>query len=662
MRPLAPALALSSLGLLVLSTFSYAETEKDVPAPVQSPPIEVSAFRLPTLLTETTQGVNIVTSADIAARNPAHIAEVLQAVPGLQVDRIGGAGGFSSIYVRGSDPEHVLVLIDGIRMNNPLLSRGGGYDLSAIDPASVERIEIIRGTGSALYGSDAIGGVVNIVTKRPTQDALRFDVGGAAGNQRYLAGHGRVQGSANGIGYSAGVAKMQDGRNSSGGEIDLLTLDGSVTAEPLPGLSVRAFARHNDRESTAFPDASGGIRLAVLRTLEERDASEDTLGANARYRITDQMSVGLQVTYYDREEDTVSPGVDGNIPAGRTRTDLTRNNLVLTGHSTLPMNSDLTVGYEYQREEGDNRGSLAFLGSTDFSRSRDTNALFAAWKAKPMEALVVNAELRYDKVEGFDAEFSPGLGARYTLPFGTSIKGRYSEGFRAPSFIALASPLVGNPNLTAETSRSLEAGAEHAITDQILAGLTVFRTKTRNLVDFDSTFGTGPLGIGQNVNRKSVDGKGFEAQVDARLFDQIKLGGSYTYTSLDVAGTTSKLRNRPKHRAALTALYSIDTVSQVAWNTIYVGSTNDFSYPTGETRVGSYTRTDVSYSTQWQNLKASFAIDNLFDQDYEEFVGFRAPGVRYRLSLSATFLRDQLSVWGTSQMADGPVSCRNWPT
>jgi vitamin B12 transporter len=612
---------------LLLCTHSFAQ---DTTPEAEAPAVEVSAFRIPALITEAAQGVSVVTSRDIQERNPASAAELLQMVPGVQVDRMGGAGGLSSIYIRGSDPEHVLVLVDGVRMNDPLLSRGGAYDLSAIDPASIERIEVIRGTGSTMYGADAIGGVVNIITKRGAKEGLSLSGGLGVGTKGYASGNGRVAGGNEQVQYSVGAALLKDGRESDGGELDLTTFDGAVSLQAMPGTQVKFFARHNERESTMFPETSGGIRLATDRTLELRDATETTFGANAVYAPSDLWGARIQISRYDRKEDLNSPGVGFSIPASVSTTEFVRDSFLASGSVKLPLNSDLSAGYEYQNEDGDSRSVLAFIGPADFQLKRHTNALFAAWKSKPIENLIVLADLRYDRISGLSSETSPGAAVRYNLPSGTSLKARYSEGFRPPSFFALADPNVGSPNLVSETSRSVEIGAEQVLGEYGQLGASVFKTRTKNLIDFDST-------IFKMVNRDTVESEGIEVQGTARPIAGLNVGASYTYVSTDILNSTDNLRNRPKHRASLTVNYEVDQASRVSLNAVYVSRSFDFSNPTGESQVDSYFRTDIGYSYRWQQFTASAAIDNVLDEKYEEFVGFTNPGRRFRVSVSAAF-------------------------
>ncbi len=247
-------------------------------------------------------------------------------------------------------------------------------------------------------------------------------------------------------------------------------------------------------------------------------------------------------------------------------------------------------------------------------------------------------DLRYDRISNLSSETSPSAAVRYNFPAsGTALKARYSEGFRPPSFFALASPIVGNPNLVSETSRSGELGVEQALGDSAQLGASVFKTRTKNLIDFDSTFGTGPIGFGQIVNRNTVESKGIELQFTSRPVTRLNAGANYTYMTTDILNSASKLRNRPKHRASVSFGYEVDEASKVTWNTVYVGKSLDFSDPTNEVELSGYFRTDVAYAYRWQRFTASFAIDNLFGKEYEEFVGFTNPGRRYRIGVSAVF-------------------------
>ncbi len=636
-------LAVSTAGLAAALACGHSSAQ-DASSGMEAPPVEVTAFRVPVLESETAQGVTVVTRREIETRNATTMADILQTVPGVQVDRQGGPGGISSIYIRGSDPEHVLVLIDGVRMNDPLLARGGAYDLSAIDPATIERIEVIRGAGSAIYGADAIGGVVNIVTRRPTESGVRVSGGAEAGSQDYRAANARVTGNTGRVQFTAGAATLEEGENSDGGELQRNSLHGSLAIQATEQNGVSAFARASKRESTAFPDSSGGVRLAVIRTLEQRDADETLFGGGVAYAPSEQWRVDLRLSRYARDEDIDSPGVAPGpgapffgIPGTRSTTELTRDAALLSGTLKLPAQSDLTVGYERQDEDGDSRSVITGLGPADFRLERETDSWFAALKTKPVENLVILLDVRHDDISNLESETSPAAGARYDFPnTGTALKARYSEGFRPPSFYSLASPIVGNANLKSETSRSSELGIEQALGNSVRLGASVFRTRTRNLIDFDPTV-PGPIGFGQIVNRDSVETEGVEVFATLKPMQRLDIGASYTYATADIIDSTAELRNRPEHRASLSLAWQVNEASRFTWHTVYVGEFRDFSVPTDEIEMDSYSRTDIAYSYKWNRLTASAAIDNLFDDDFEEFVGFVNPGRRFRVGVSVAF-------------------------
>ena len=182
MRPVDVLRALPCAALLLVGLSARAQDERG-----PAPNVEVSAYRVPMTLQETTQGASLIDRQDIEARKPTSIFDLLQPLPGVHVDQLG-PGGVSNIYIRGSDPEQVLVLIDGVRVNDPMLSRGGSYDISSIDPAMVERIEVLRGAGSAIYGADGVSGVVNFRLQKHFEGA---SLRGQAGTSGYGDGTNR---------------------------------------------------------------------------------------------------------------------------------------------------------------------------------------------------------------------------------------------------------------------------------------------------------------------------------------------------------------------------------------------------------------------------------------------------------------------------------------
>ncbi len=641
--------ALSRLAGIGLVGSSMIFAQQVSAEPLVTPDVEVTAYRLPTLVSETSQGVSVVTREQIEARNPASVVELMREVPGLYVDQLGGPGGVASIHIRGSDPENVLVLIDGVRVNDPMLSRGGSYDLSSLDLVDVERIEVIRGSGSAIYGADAMGGVVNIVTRRATNEGVTGSAGVEGGGQDYSRATGSISGGTDKVRFTANAAGLKDGEVEDGGTLDLTTVSGTLSYNASAGNTVGLFARQNDRDSTSFPDFSGGIRLAENRTLEQRDAKETAYGASVDLRPKERLDLKFNFSRYERKEDIDSPGVAFGpnppffVPPSVSSTDFTRDTALASALAHLPLDSELVLGYEYMKEDGVNQ-SVIDLSTIppvfskvpgDFSLVRKTDSVFAELKSVPVENLTVQLGLRYDSPSDLEDETSPSAGVRYDFAnTGTALKAHYSEGFRPPSFYSLGDPLVGDPDLQSETSKGYELGIEQALSGTMgRIMVNVFRTDYRNLIDYDPTAGpTGSL-----VNRGEVDVEGAEFILQLQPFDGLQLGLNYTYVNSDIVDSTDRLQNRPENQGAFTLRYMPTVAWEMAWTTLYVGDFYDSSVPTGEVEMPDYTRSDVSAAYRLKAFTLTVAIDNLFDEQYEQYVGFVDPGRRARAGISARF-------------------------
>jgi outer membrane cobalamin receptor len=628
--------------VMVLAAREAASQQSETPGPeTTTPPVEISAYRVPLSTTEAVQGVSVITPDQIDARKPSSVIDMLQLVPGVQVDQVGAPGGVANVYIRGSDPEQVLILVDGIRVNDPMLSRGGSYDLSNIDPAGVERIEVLRGGGSAIYGADAMGGVINIVTRRGGPQAAEITLNGGIGGDGYGELGLRVAGNTEQVSASVSGSYLADGEASQGGTLNLNTIGATLAFHPSARVDFGVFVNGIDRKSSSFPDQSGGIELAAIRTLEDRQMQQNTVGANVSLTPWDPVTFKLQLSQYTNDEQIQSPGVapgPGNpfgLPAQLSDTEFTRDSILVSAAARLPYQSDLVVGYERLNETGNSDSVIVgFPFPVLFDLNRVTNSWFVSFKSVPVPNLVLLLELRNDEVSDQGSQLSPGAGLRYTFPTQTTFKAHYSQGFRPPSFFALANPLVGNPNLVPETSSGGEIGLEQTLLGGKLFGsATAFDTHYKNLIDFDETVPP----FGQLVNRSSVDTQGAEVQLAWRPSERLAIAASYTYLSAIIEGSTQNLLHRPRNSATLGINYAWGDAWRFVWNTVYADGSFDYSIPTGEVRLDAWSRTDVALSYTWRAITATFAIDNLFDSHYQQYVGFEQPGVRARAMLTARF-------------------------
>jgi vitamin B12 transporter len=574
--------------------------------------------------------VTVVTREELDRRQPTSVVDVLRQVPGLHIDQKGGRGGVSSVYMRGADPNYTLVLVDGIAVNDPTDSRGGAYDFSALDPADIERIEIARGPLSAIYGGNAVAGVINVITRRSARNGLGAEA--HVGEEGMHRASLRADTTAGTMSYSATAGYADDGEQLTGDRFRARHFSGTASYVPNSDTSVHMTARHVQSDRSTFPDDSGGPLFATLRGTDESDSEETMIGATAAHSINDRIGYAASASYFRRVGSQDSPGVAPGardpfgIPAS-TR-DVTFERLGTTVAATFAVADSITVvtGADVYRESGDVTGSLDFGGfamPTQFALERTQWAGFseAAFRVKPNWS--VRAGLRIDDSDGQAANTSPRLNVSYDIPtLRAQLSATWSEGFKLPSMYALSDPIVGNAALQPERSDSYELSIRSLPEQQRLQWqLTYFEATYRDAIDFDP--GPPP----RLVNRTRIETRGVEASARAGLNERLFIAANVLHTSNDVAGSDQELRNRPEWRGSLGVEWLPAQEWTLAAALVSSGSFADSSIPTGEVRLGSYSRVDLSASRQLgARARLLFRIANVTDEDYQEYVGFPAAG------------------------------------
>jgi len=304
----------------------------------------VVGSRVPSTVGQESESLTVITREQIDRLGVGTGPDLLRQVPGVQVDQLGGPGGISLVYIRGSDPNHVLVLVDGIRVNDPTNSRGGGFDFSSLDPSQIERIEVLRGAASAIYGADAMGGVINIVTRKAEPGG---SVSAAAGGLGYRSLNTRATWHLSSESrLSVSASTLRDGLESDGGRIKLKQVALAGRASTSATSYVEVDLRHVERQSSAFPDDSGGVELAEIRTLEQRESRATTLGMRGDADV-DGWTVTLEGTGFERRESIDSPGVapgvrsDFGLPASKSMTSFRRTGALLNAVRHIQGGSEL---------------------------------------------------------------------------------------------------------------------------------------------------------------------------------------------------------------------------------------------------------------------------------------------------------------------------------
>ncbi|WP_225205827.1 TonB-dependent receptor plug domain-containing protein [Novosphingobium huizhouense] len=469
-----------------------AHAEEGAPAPAPEP-ITVLATGTETRIDQTGQAIAVLTAQDLQRLQGPDLVRVVEHLPGVAFARTGGPGGQTSLFVRGANSEHLLVLVDGVRLND-VSSPKGANDFATLQTGGLGSVELLRGSNSVIWGSEAIGGVL-AVTSRELNGVEASAEGGSYGSFSGNAVAGlsgaRAALTLNG-GYERtdGVSAARAGTEADG--YDQWRVGGRGRFELVPGLSVVATARYarSRSEIDGFPPPL----YTFGDTLEYQVTRQFTARAGLRYRSS-ALDLDAGYAFSDTRRDTYDGGAGDALEygfAGRSQ------RAELTGRVRLPADFALDFGADSERQTLPREGS-----ASPRSRLNSAHALLG-WYG---ERAQVAAGVRYDDHNQYGDAWTFGANASVRLPADLRLRASYGEGFRAPTLFELYDPTYGNvayqplglDPLKPERSRSYEAGLEWGSRDRVFAAVTLFRRDTRSLVEFFSCFGeTSPACVAAN--------------------------------------------------------------------------------------------------------------------------------------------------------------------
>ncbi len=591
--------------------------------------VVVTATRTPTDLAKVGSSISVITQKDIQNQQTVFVTDILQTTPGVFVSQAGARGGDSSVQLRGAPTEGTFVLIDGVEVSDPSRTQTA-FDFSQLMAEGIDRIEILRGSQSVLYGGDAVGGVVNILTKRGAGDfdGLVYGEGGSYGT--YLFG-----GSARG-----GLDNDRFGYNVN---VQYLGSDGFSAADSnLPG-NTETDRYHNISTSGRFDFAvSDDVDLKAVYRYAGGLKNYDACGGP----FCDESDIGDYFHQYSgrvSSEFRLFDGLfDGEVGAAFAHD--ARNNFDNGGSDYFDIG---------EREQFDFKGALNFspddilvfgaetkrdFSHTDTDPHTESNrntGTYAMYQAGFFDALYVTLGVRLDDNERFGTFTTYRGTLAYNIDStGTKFKASYATGFRAPSLFELfgvccGDPMLGNPALKPQTSNSWDIGVEQQVIDDTLKlGVTYFRLDANNLIQFSGAFGT-PAPNYFNVPGTSTS-DGIEAFLDWRPLPQLAFNAAYTYNNVEDA-TGARLTERPRHVFNLNANYVfLDDRANANFNLRYVSDTldSDFSaFPTATVNLGSYAVVNFGLAYRLFDRSELYGrVENLFDQKYETEFGYGTAG------------------------------------
>ena len=593
----------------------------------------VTGTYVPQPMADLSSSVTVLDREFLQVTNKRTVADALRTVPGLLIEELGGPGGLTAVSIRGGEANFTLVLVDGVELNDPTNTRGGSYDFSNLDMASIERIEIVRGAQSAIYGSDALAGVINIITLRST-DTNQQRVRAEWGEDDFSHYVVSATGSAGELGYALQVARYDSGEPTEGSERKNDEANIGLDWAPAEAHELGLHYRYLDGKRKSFPEQSGGPEYAVSRELDHNDYREYSVGANWGWQISESWHSEFKASRFDLKDDSRSPGIDPfiEVPPQSADTKFTRDQYRWVNSVALGNSVNVAVGADYRDEKGDSKGVLdyGFLLPTDFSLDRSTTGVFIESHARVIPDLLLQGSLRYDDPEDFSSETTAKVGGKYDLLDTLSLSANWGEGFKLPSFFALGHALVGNPDLRPETAKSWDAGLHWTPSNALLLGATYFSNEYKDLIDFDSE-------VFRQVNRGQVDTSGVEMMGDWTASEALRFQGHATYTDIDLQDDASPLLGRPEWTAGATGIWQISSDWRFALDYQWTGEQKSSSRHTGETVVKTlddFHQWDANLAWQPRDwLAVELAMDNMLDDDSETAVGFKVPGRSVRVAL-----------------------------
>ncbi|HKP92549.1 MAG TPA: TonB-dependent receptor [Chthoniobacterales bacterium] len=603
--------------------------------------IVVSATKIETPINEIGSSVTLIPAEEIERKQERTLPDVLRTVPGLNVVQTGGPGGKTSLFTRGTNSNHTKVLIDGIDVNDP--SQDGVFDFGQVLTFDVAQVEVLRGPQSGLYGSDALGGVVNIVTKQgegPPQFRGMLE----GGSFETFNQSASVSGAVSRFHYAFNVAHflsddtpvtpldlLPPGRKRINDSYENMTLSTKLGLDATDTLSFSAVARYT--ESTLF---FTGEDFSFFPSVPAADQSEQ----NARQLFTRGEA---RLTLF-------GGGFKNRFGVGYTnyRTTIQAPD---TGFGLPPenINHGDRLKFDWQGDIELAKGHVLVLGAENYedrlidspiSVENSNAAGFAELQSEILPRLYTAASVRYDENERFGDVTTWRIAPAYVIPqTNTKLKASYGTGFKAPSLTQLfvsfpAFNFFANPDLQPEESEGYDFGFEQPLCDdRFRFGATYFHNDITNLIGANATFTT-LINVGQATT------EGVEAFAAANITDRFSLRADYTYTDARDDTTGLELLRRPRHKASLSGTWRpIDRLS-ISATLLYVGSQVDGNRSFSIQRLDTPDYYLVNLAAEYDcghDVTVFARIDNLLDKRYENPTGFQRPGFAVYAGMRVAF-------------------------
>lgn len=631
--------------LLASIGFPLARAEgAEVPA-FELEKIVITATRTAEPIEQIGSSVSIITEENIKKRGKKTVLEVLRDVPGLDVVQVGKFGGETSIFLRGAKSEHTLVMIDGIEMNDPM-SPGRSFDFAHLTIDNVERIEIIRGPQSTLYGSDAIGGVINIITKKGVGKP-KFYISSEGGSHETFHELAEISGGTEKVNYSlsasridsGGISQAADGSEKDGYQNTTFStrLGFNIFDESELSFVLRYIDTKTDLDDWAYGVGPKDDPNYVIktRTLAFKTEFEQLLTDWWEHKLNFSL-LDFERTYKD-EPDDVDPTSFHSWYDGDTKKVSWQHNFFIAEVDTV------TASFEYEEEKG--KSERTGLWPSKFEkRTADNKGYYLQNQLRLWEKLFITVGIRLDDHEKFGSDTNYRVSSAWLIEkTRTKFKGNWGTGFKAPSLYQLYAPAIpaylflgGNPDLNPEESESYDFGVEQKIwEDRISFEITYFHNDFDDMIDYYTDPSTSQSTY-RNIAKAETEG--IEVGISVEPIENLRIGVNYTYIDTEDKSTGLELLRRPEDKCKFNINYSFLKRANVNLDVIYVGRREDIDSSYNRITQPSYTKVDLATTYDLtEHFQIFGRIENLFDKDYQEVYEYVTPGISFYGGVKATF-------------------------
>jgi vitamin B12 transporter len=643
-------------GVGALAAFLQAASAQDNPQGTQVlPAIVVSPTTIPTPAVQIASSVTVITSADIERQHYVTVPDTLTAVPGLNVVQSGGPGGQTSVFIRGTNSNQVKVLIDGVDASDPS-NPNGAFDFAHLLTGDIARIEVLRGPQSGLYGSDAIGGVISITTKKgegPTKITASLE-GGSFQTFNQTAGLSGSQGefnyAFNVLHFRAGSVPvtplnlLAPGEKRNNDSYDNWTYSSRLGADLSDNLAANLIGRYTEaKHGLTADDAVNFPPNSAPEVLQDMQRNHQlfTRGEVVWSLLDGRFKNFFGVNYSNQWTWFFDPNPDSFSPFGSVAPPITnvgqRLKFDWRGEIGVAPGQTLVLGLEDQKESlrTDSTATEPDVQTTT-TASTGNKAAYVELQSEFNKHFFLVSNIRHDDNDSFGAHTTWRIAPNFIVPgIETKLKATYGTGFKAPTLVELFvnNPSlfqVANPNLQPEISTGYDFGFEQPVLNgRVNFGLTYYRNDVRNLIvnvfngaTFTATY--------MNVGHANM--YGIESFASAAVTDELKVRVDYTTTHTRDETTNLGLLRRPGNKTSVAAIWTPLNQLMLSATVVHVSSWVDVNRDTAVfvPRLDAPSYTTVNLAANYnvtKNVTVFARADNMFNYQYQNPYGFLRPGL-----------------------------------